>query len=97
MAGFDTEVRAREDVDVPHVKEHLEELIERARRGDDVCISDAKGGTVRLVRAEAPSVARSKIVFGQWKLLPAITQVRLLAPLANDELQWPSGERSPVE
>jgi antitoxin (DNA-binding transcriptional repressor) of toxin-antitoxin stability system len=37
-----------EDVDLRHAKEHLEELIERARRGEDVRISDAKGGAVRL-------------------------------------------------
>ena len=39
---------AMEDVDVRHAKEHLEELIERARRGEDVRIADPKGGSVRL-------------------------------------------------
>ena len=37
-----------EDVDLRHAKEHLEELIERARRGEDVRISDEKGGAVKL-------------------------------------------------
>lgn len=37
-----------EDVDLRHAKEHLEELIERARRGEDVCIADPQGGAVRL-------------------------------------------------
>ena len=42
-----------EDVSLTHAKEHLEELIERARRGEDVRIVDANHGDVRLV-AERP-------------------------------------------
>jgi prevent-host-death family protein len=37
-----------ENVTLEHAKEHLEELIERARRGEDVCITDAAGRAVRL-------------------------------------------------
>lgn len=33
-----------EDVDLRQAKEHLEELFERARRGEDVAISDPKLG-----------------------------------------------------
>lgn len=38
-----------DNVDISHAKEHLEELIQRARRGEDVRISDAKGQAVRLM------------------------------------------------
>ena len=41
-----------EEIDLRHAKEHLEELIERARRGEDVRISDAKGKAVRLLPVE---------------------------------------------
>ena len=37
-----------EDVDLHHAREHLEELVARARRGEDVRISDPKVGTVKL-------------------------------------------------
>lgn len=37
-----------EDVDLRHAKEHLEELLERASRGEDVRITDPKLGTIRL-------------------------------------------------
>ena len=48
-----------EDVDLRHAKEHLEDLIERARRGEDVRITDAKLGTVRLMAVSTgPSVSR---------------------------------------
>ncbi len=49
-----------EDVPLTHAKEHLEELIARAARGEDVRISDPKLGTVRLqpVAAAAPRPRR---------------------------------------
>jgi antitoxin (DNA-binding transcriptional repressor) of toxin-antitoxin stability system len=37
-----------DDVSLSHAKDHLEELIERAVKGEDIRISDAKVGTVRL-------------------------------------------------
>lgn len=40
-----------EDVSVAHAKEHLEELIARAARGEDVRIVDPKIGEVRLTAA----------------------------------------------
>jgi len=41
---------ARKKMDVPltHAKDNLEELIERAAKGEDIRITDAKLGTVRL-------------------------------------------------
>jgi len=38
-----------EDVSLAHAKTHLEELIARASRGEDVRISDPEFGTVRLL------------------------------------------------
>ena len=48
-------------VDLRHAKEHLEELIERARRGEDVRIADAKGGcraSLARLRARSDGSAR---------------------------------------
>ncbi len=51
-------------IDIIHAKEHLEELIDRARRGEDVRISDAKGGSVRLIPADEQPRRHSRVVFG---------------------------------
>lgn len=40
-----------EDVSVAHAKEHLEELVARAARGEDVGIVDPKVGKVKLTLA----------------------------------------------
>ena len=39
-----------EDVTLAHAKDHLDELVARAARGEDVRITDPKLGTVRLTR-----------------------------------------------
>ncbi len=41
-----------EDVPLTHAKEHFEELIARASRGEDVWITDPRLGTVKLQLAE---------------------------------------------
>lgn len=84
-------------VTLAHAKEHLEDLISRAQRGDDVRIVDARGGAIRLVPAEGCEPAPQNIIFGQWKHLREIPMERLLAPLSEDELAWLSGENSAVE
>ena len=85
-----------EDVSVSHAKEHLEELIARAARGEDVRISDPRLGSVRLLPAEGAGGKSVKVVFGQWKArLNEIPEDRLLAPLSGHELSWMSGEESP--
>jgi len=43
-----------EDVSLTHAKDNLEELIERAARGEDIRITDAKLGTVRLTLVGIP-------------------------------------------
>lgn len=83
-----------DDVSLTHAKEHLEDLIARARAGEEVCVSDPKLGTVRLVPVDRSQSPRPKRVIGQWKdkfEVPA----RLFEPLTDDDLQWLSGEDSP--
>ena len=87
-----------EDVTLAHAKEHLDELFERASRGEDVRISDPKLGTIRLVPAPENETKQSGVIFGQWKgRMAEIPTERLLAPLSEEDLAWLSGEQSPVE
>ena len=89
-----------EDVTLAHAKEHLEELIARAAKGEDVRIVDPRHGTVRLTPAPGASDDKPLYpprVFGLMKHLPEIPDERLLAPLTEEELAWLSGERSEVE
>ena len=81
--------------DIAYAREHLDELMDRARRGEAVTIYDPQRGDMKLV----PTVngAPRKVVFGQWKHLPEIPEERLLAPLTDDELAWLSGEQSETE
>jgi antitoxin (DNA-binding transcriptional repressor) of toxin-antitoxin stability system len=87
-----------EDVSLAHAKEHLEELIARAAKGEDVCISDPKYGSIRLTiakeRREGAAPHYPKRVPGLMKGLVHISDQDLLAPLTEDELSWLSGEDS---
>lgn len=58
-----------EDVDLRHAKEHLEELLERAARGEDVRISDPRLGIIRLtaVAGVVEKGASAKRLPGRWK------------------------------
>ena len=47
-----------EDVSLTHAKDNLEELIERAARGEDIRITDAKLGTARLTLVGASDGCR---------------------------------------
>jgi len=78
-----------EDVSLAEAKENLEELVERAARGEDIRISDPRLGTVRLQPVEED--LRLERRPGRWKgrfTVPA----RLLEPLTDEELAWLSGE-----
>ena len=55
---------AMQDVTLAHAKEHLEELIERARRGEDVRISDAVLGAVKLTPVATPGERSVRPVAG---------------------------------
>lgn len=86
-----------EDVSLAHARDHLEELMERASKGEDVRITDPRLGTMRLqpvagsTQATLPYPPR---IFGQWRHLPEIPDDRLFAPLSEHELKWLSGEQS---
>ena len=87
-----------EDVTLAHAKEHLDELMERASKGEDVRISDARLGTLRLQPVQAAGAPPYPTrVFGLMKHLAEIPEDRLFAPLTEDELAWLSGEQSRVE
>ena len=76
-----------EDVSLAHAKDHLEELIARASRGEDVRISDPELGTVvRLLPVATAKgnhpVRRPGRLKGQLTV-PA----RLLEPMSEEELK----------
>jgi len=83
-----------EDVSLPYAKEHLEDLVARAVQGEDVVITDAKLGTVKIVATEREAKTYPKRVIGQWKDRFVVPE-RLFEPLTADELSWLSGEESP--
>ena len=85
-----------QDVSLTHAKDHLEELIERAAKGEEIRISDPKLGTVRL-QPIAGSIDEGKPLPerrpGRWKGRFTVPE-RLFEPLTEEELAWLSGERS---
>ncbi|HEY7550797.1 MAG TPA: hypothetical protein VH913_14935 [Hyphomicrobiaceae bacterium] len=85
-----------EDVSIDHAKDHLEELIERAAKGEEIRISDPHFGTVKLLPV-GPTVVISKPRPerrpGRWKGRFTVPE-RLFEPLSEEELAWLSGERS---
>jgi antitoxin (DNA-binding transcriptional repressor) of toxin-antitoxin stability system len=79
-----------ENVTLDHARVHLEELIERAARGEDIRISDPKLGTVRLQAVagtvEQEGKPRAERRPGRWKgkfTVPA----RLFEPMTEEELK----------
>ena len=81
-----------EDVDLRYAKEHLEELIERVRRGEDVRISDPKVGTVRLLPVQgvgsdlmAPRVTDTMPTFVPLKGPRKLGQLTGLIPPPPDD------------
>jgi prevent-host-death family protein len=84
-----------EDVSLAHAKEHLEELIERAARGEDVRISDPRLGAVRLlpVAEESKRAAEGRPVRRPGRLKGKLTvPARLMEPMSEQELQDWYGE-----
>ena len=86
-----------ENVTLDHAKDHLEELIERAARGEDIRISDPKLGTVKLEPVagtpDQEGKPRPERRPGRWKGRFTVPE-RLFEPLTDEELAWLSGERS---
>jgi antitoxin (DNA-binding transcriptional repressor) of toxin-antitoxin stability system len=81
-----------EDVSLPYAKEHLEDLVARATRGEDVRIVTSGDGNVRLVASNLSG--SPQVIFGQWKHLQDIPKEDFLAQLSDEELLWLSGEMS---
>jgi antitoxin (DNA-binding transcriptional repressor) of toxin-antitoxin stability system len=84
-----------EDVSLAHAKDHLEELIARASRGEEVRISDPELGTVRLLPvADAhPSAEKLYPVRRPGRLKGKLTvPVRLFEPMSEEELRLWYGE-----
>ena len=85
-----------EDVSLSQAKDHLEELIERATKGEDIRITDPKLGTVKLepVSVAETHEAEQRVELGRrWKGRFTVPE-RLFEPLSEEELAWLSGERS---
>ena len=82
-----------EDVSLTHAKDHLEELIERAAKGEEIRISDPKLGTVRLQPVASSTKPRAERRPGRWKGRFTVPE-RLFEPLSDEEQAWLSGERS---
>ena len=80
-----------EDISIAQAKEHLEELIARAGKGEEVLITDPVLGTVRLQNVSSTPHKRQKRVAGhlagQFKVPDG-----LLDPLPDDELRRWTGE-----
>jgi hypothetical protein len=95
-----------EDVDLRQAKEHLEELFERARRGEDVAITDPKLGRVWLTRNKPLDLAAPRItnqmepfvplkqprVPGRWKDRISEPPPGFFDPLTEEELKDWYGE-----
>jgi antitoxin (DNA-binding transcriptional repressor) of toxin-antitoxin stability system len=69
-----------EDIDLRQAKEQLEDLIQRATRGEDVRISDPKVGTVRLtpIRPHTP--------MGDVRAQRVTDTMERFVPLAEDRV-----------
>ena len=83
-----------ETVDVKYAKEHLEELLDRAAKGEDVNIEVPSVGMFTLAPRPRSPKRRPPPILGQWKGKLTVPE-RLFEPLSDDELRWLSGEDSP--
>lgn len=78
-----------EDVNLQHAKEHLEELIARAARGEDVRIAQPGVATVKLIVVETAAADKPKPERrpGRWKdRLPNLPD-DFFDPLPEEELK----------
>ena len=79
-----------EDVDVRHAKEHLEELIARAARGEDVRIAQPGLATVKLTVVDPQPDNRTKPKWRRLGLLEGKVSPppdSFFDPLTDDELK----------
>ena len=82
-----------DDVSIAQAKEHLEELIARAAKGEEVLISDPALGTVRLQSVGSTQHKRQKRVAGHLAGQFRVPE-GLFDPLPEDELRRWTGEDS---
>jgi antitoxin (DNA-binding transcriptional repressor) of toxin-antitoxin stability system len=89
-----------ETVTLAHAKEHLEDLIARARRGEDVRIADPHYGSVRLTQVPVPDVTAARVLDTMPPFVPLaqdrvpgrlagkmVVPARLMEPMSEDELR----------
>jgi len=89
-----------EDVSLTHAKDHLEELVERAARGEDIRISDARLGTVRLTPIRVPDLLAPRVTDTMEPFVPLAKDrvpgrfrgkmkvpARLMEPMSEEELR----------
>jgi antitoxin (DNA-binding transcriptional repressor) of toxin-antitoxin stability system len=88
-----------EDVSLTHAKDHLVELLERATKGEDIRISDAKLGTIRLTPIRSPDLLAPRVTDTMDPFVPLpkdrvpgrlrgklSVPARLLEPMTEEEL-----------
>jgi antitoxin (DNA-binding transcriptional repressor) of toxin-antitoxin stability system len=78
-----------EDVDLRYAKDHLEELIARVARGEDVRIAQPGGAIVRLTIVEMATGSHVKPGRrpGNWKGRLNIPDDAFLEPMTDEELK----------
>ena len=74
-------------VSISEAKEHLEDLIARAARGEDVRIADPLHGTARITVEPAAADTRPKRMPGRWKGKLGPLPDELFAPMNDAELK----------
>lgn len=86
-----------DDVSLAQAKDHLEELIARAARGEDVRITDPEHGSVRLLPVpdtRASANEERRVVRSPGRLKGKLTvPARLFEPISDEELKLWYGER----
>ena len=89
-----------EDVTLAHAKEHLEDLMARAAKGEDVRIVDPKAGKVRLISVAGPDVLAPRVTDTMQTFVPLAkpripgrlkgqmqVPARLMEPMTEEELR----------
>ena len=87
-------------VSLKDAKERLEELLERAARGEDVRIRDLKHGTIRLTPVREPDVSAPRVTDTMEPFVPLQgdrplgrlkgkmqVPARLMEPMSEEELK----------
>lgn len=86
-----------EDVSLAHAKEHLEELIARARQGEPITIRDDKLGAVRLMPEHSYDAAAPRLTDTMPPFVPLAEDRKLgrlkgILPTLADEFFDPMSE-----